>query len=296
MYPTITNSNYSFSKENEPAATVPSGTTVKFSATDAFGGQITRQNAKDGLKNFDWNRVNPAAGPLKVEGAQPGDVLKVEILDIQITGDTAVLMTGNALGVCKEFFDDNHIRVVDIADGCVVFSPEIKLPIRPMVGVIGVAPAAEAVNNGTPGEHGGNMDCKEITAGSTLYLPVNVEGALLSIGDAHAAMADGESSGTGAEAPADILVKVEVLKNCPWPTPLIENDTHYMPLASALTADEAIDNAVLKGVGFLMNTQGMTRFDAITLISLAADVRICQVVDPLKTARLNIQKSLLKQN
>ncbi|MCL2616483.1 MAG: acetamidase/formamidase family protein, partial [Defluviitaleaceae bacterium] len=134
---------------------------------------------------------------------------------------------------------------------------------------------------------------KEIAEGAAVYLPVNVEGALLSLGDVHAVMADGECCGTGAEMPAEVLVKVDVLKNCAWPTPFIENDMYYMPMASALTADEAIDNAVHNGVDFLMGTYGMSRYDAVTFLSLAADVRICQVVDPLKTARLHIPKRLL---
>ncbi|MCL2618561.1 MAG: acetamidase/formamidase family protein [Defluviitaleaceae bacterium] len=293
MHTTIKQANYTFSKDNAPVASVPGGSVVKFESLDALGGQITRENAQDGFKNFDWNAVNPATGPLFVEGAVPGDVLRVEIMDIRLTSDAGVLLTGSALGLCKEFFDDNIARVVDIKGGYVEFSPDIKIPVRPMIGVIGTAPAGEPVNNGTPGEHGGNMDCREIIAGAAVYLPVNVEGALLSMGDVHAAMADGESCGTGAETTAEITVKVDVLKDCVWPTPFVESAEHYMPLASAATADEAISRAVLHGVDFLMTTRGMSRYDAITFISLAADVRICQVVDPLITARVNIPKSLI---
>ena len=293
---TITHANYTFSKDNKPVASVAGGSTVTFASLDALGGQITKANADDGFKNFDWNAVNPATGPIAIEGAKPGDVLRVEILNIQLTSEdnTAILLTGNALGACKDFFDDNHVRIVNMKDGFVEFSPDIKIPIRPMIGVIGVAPAGDPVNNGTPGEHGGNMDCREITVGSVVYLPVNVDGALLSMGDVHAVMADGECCGTGAETTAEITVKVDVLKDCVWPTPFVESAENYMPLASGVTADEAINKAVLKGVDFLMKTRGMSRFDAITFISLVADVRICQIVDPLITARLNIPKNLLQ--
>jgi len=290
---TITHANYTFSKDNAPVASVPSGSTVRFISKDALSGQITKDNYKEAFGDFDWNTVNPATGPLAIEGAQPGDVLRVKILDIIVTTEDGVLLTGKGLGVCTDFFDSLESRIVRVKNGFVEFSPAIKIPIRPMVGVIGTAPAGEPINNGTPDKHGGNMDCKEIAVGAAIYLPVNVDGALLSMGDIHAVMADGEACGTGAEVSGEILVKVDVLKNCTRPTPFIENSTHYMPLASALTADEAIDNAVLNGVDFLMRSYNMSRFDAITFISLAADIRICQVVDPLKTARLNIPKNLL---
>ena len=290
---TLTHANYTFSKDNAPVASVPSGSTVRFVSKDALSGQITKNNYKEAFGDFDWNTVNPATGPLAVEGALPGDILRVEIQDITVTTEDGVLLTGKGLGVCTNYFDSLESRVVRVKDGFVEFSPSIKIPARPMVGVIGTAPAGEPINNGTPDSHGGNMDCKEVAIGAVVYLPVNVEGALLSMGDIHAVMADGEACGTGAEVSGEILVKVDVLKNCSYPTPFIESDTHYMPLASALTMDEAIDNAVLNGVDFLMDTYGMSRFDAITFISLAADIRICQVVDPLKTARLNIPKNLL---
>jgi len=290
---TISHANYTFSKDNTPVASVPSGSTVRFVSKDALSGQITKENYKEAFGDFDWNTVNPATGPLAIEDAKPGDVLRVEILDITVTTEDGVLLTGKGLGVCTNFFDSLESRIVRVKDGFVEFSPSIKIPTRPLVGVIGTAPAGEAINNGTPGEHGGNMDCKEVAVGAAIYLPVNIDGALLSMGDIHAVMADGEACGTGAEVSGEILVKVDVLKGCTYPTPFIENSTHYMPLASALTADEAIDNAVLNGVDFLMRSYNMSRFDAITFISLTSDIRICQVVDPLKTARLNIPKSLL---
>jgi len=290
----IDSANYKFNKDIPPVASVPSGTHLTFASPDCFGGQITRENYENALDGeFDWDRVNPTAGPVAILGAEPGDVLRVEILDITPTGD-GVLMTGKGLGVCQDDFDKLETRVVEMRDNHVLFSDNIKIPMRPMIGVIGVAPAGEPVNNGFPGDHGGNLDCKKIGAGAVVYLPVYVDGGLLSLGDVHGLQADGEVGGTGAECPAEVQVKVELLKNCKRPTPFVENDTHYMPVASAQTMDEAISNVVKNGVDFLMQEFAMSRFDALTFCSLAADVRICQVVDPLMTARLEIPKQLLR--
>lgn len=285
---------YEFNKEIPASTTVASGAHVKFVTCDCFGGQITMENFETALasKVFNWDTTNPASGPVKVEGAKPGDVLRVEILSIKAVGP-CVIMTGKGIGANKEHFDSVVTRVLEIKDNHVVFSPDIRIPVEPMIGVIGTAPAGEPARNGWPGDHGGNMDCKLIKEGAAVYLPVAVEGGMLSLGDVHAVMGDGEVCGTGAECPAEVLVKVELLKGCKFPTPFIENGTHYAAVASQGTLDEAADRAVKNGVDFLMGEYGMSRYDAITFCSLAADVRICQIVDPLMTARLEIPKKYL---
>lgn len=290
----VKNCNFKFDKSIAPEVTVPSGSTVKFITKDCFANQINSENYKTALSgDFNWDQMNPTTGPVAVEGAKPGDVLKVEIKNIELTGDEAVLMTGKGLGACADYFDKLETRVVKVSAGVVEFSPEIKIPIRPMIGVIGVAPNTEPINNGWPGEHGANMDCKEIIAGTSLYLPVLVDGAMLSIGDLHGVMGDGECCGTGAEMPGEVTVSIELIKDSKLPTPFLETDMHYITIFSAETADDAIKGAVLNGVEFLMNEYEMSRFDAITLISLAMDVRICQIVDPLITSRLEIPKKLI---
>ncbi|MCL2580387.1 MAG: acetamidase/formamidase family protein [Oscillospiraceae bacterium] len=293
MY-TIDNSNFKFDKNIPPALTLPSGSTVKFITKDCFTNQITAENYEDALSgDFNWDQMNPTTGPLSIEGAKPGDVLRVEIQSIALTGEDAVLMTGKGLGACADHFDKLETRVVKVRGGVVEFSPEIQIPIRPMIGVIGVAPQGEPINNGWPGDHGANMDCKEIIEGTTLYLPVFVEGGLLSIGDLHGVMGDGECCGTGAEMPGEVVVKVDLLKDCKLPLPFLETGDRYIAIYSAKTADDAIQGAVRNGVDFLMANYSMSRFDAITLVSLAMDVRICQIVDPLVTSRLEIPKKLV---
>ena len=290
---TLTKNIFSFNKDHPPELTVPSGSTVTFVVMDALSNKITKDNYKNALEDFDWSKVNPTTGPLAVDGAKPGDVLRVEIQKIKLTGEDAVLMTGKGLGVCQKDFGELEANVVKVRNGFVEFSDKLKLPIRPMIGVIGTAPADEVLINGIPHDHGGNMDCKEIVEGAVVYLPVFVEGGLLAMGDIHALMGDGEVGGTGAEMPGEITVKVDVLKDFTLPTPLIENDTHYMVIFSAKTADDSNEGAVYSAVDLVSKKiPGISRFDALTLISLAADLRICQVVDPLITSRVEIPKTL----
>ena len=277
--------------ENKPVLSVKSGESVTFITQDALGGQVKSADTK--VDALDWNAVNPATGPLYIEGAQPGDLLKIEIKKIKVAGNSCMI-TGKGIGVCAESFDKILTRVMAIEKGCVNFSDKIKIPVKPMIGVIGVAPESGSINNGTPGEHGGNMDCKEVTEGVVLYLKVFVEGALLSIGDLHGVMGDGEVSGCGAEVEGEVTVKVSVLKDRELPTPFISSDKFFMTIASEESISHAIDSAALLGVDFLMNETGMSREEAVSFVSLACDVRVCQIVDPLKTARLQIPKKLLE--
>jgi amidase len=283
---------FAMAKENKPAMTVESGETVKFIVNDALNGQVKSADAR--IDELDWNAVNPATGPLFVKGAMPGDLFKIEIIEIKLA-ETAAMITGKDIGVCAGFFDRILARVMRIDGGSVNFSDKIKIPLRPMIGVIGVAPESGRVNCGTPGEHGGNMDCKEVREGATLYLRVFAEGGLLAVGDLHGAMGDGEVSGCGAEAPGEATLKVSVIKGKELPTPFISGEKAFMTIASSATIDEAIDQAALRGIEFLMNETKMTHEEAVSFISLACDVRVCQIVDPLKTARLEMPKELLSQ-
>ena len=181
---------YSMSPDHPPAARIASGEQVIFETSDCFGCQLTSEEQKVGA--IDWERINPATGPLYVEGALPGDVLKVEILDISLADHaTAVEMPGE--GVYGHLPTKETTRIFPVKDGILTFNDRLTFPVEPMIGVIGVAPAEGSVLTGTPDSHGGNMDCNRICAGSTLYLPVNVPGALLAMGDLHAIMGAGSA-------------------------------------------------------------------------------------------------------
>ena len=285
-----TNPIYAMCASNPPVAHVSPGTTLVFETWDALQGQINASTQSfDGL---DWSRVNPATGPVFVEGANPGDILQVKIERISVATE-GVVVCGKGMGVMGGVLQSNAIRIVPIEGNVAHFPDKIKLPLNKMVGVIGVAPKDEAIPCGAPDLHGGNMDCKEIREGATLLLPVNVPGALLAMGDLHAVMADGEIGVSGVEVSGEVTVTVDVIKGKTLPLPMILNDTHVMTLFSDVDLDIAADTAVANMVQYLVQEQAFTPEDATMLISLVGDVRICQVVDPKKTVRVEFPRKYL---
>ncbi|KLU61990.1 formamidase [Peptococcaceae bacterium CEB3] len=283
---------YAMSAMNPPALRVEDGATVVFETYDCFENQI---KAKDKpYKVLDWNRINPATGPVFIEGAQPGDILEVKIERIEIA-DHGVMLTGPRLGVMGDRLTTNAIRLIPIRGGKAFYEEKVQFPVNPMVGVIGTAPAVESVPCGTPGLHGGNMDCNIIREGTTLYLPVNVPGALLAIGDLHAAMGDGEVSVCGLEVQGEVTVTVSVLKSCHLPLPLAKTASSVYAIASAKTLDKAVTNATRNLVGLLTADSTVNEYDAVNLLSLVGHLQICQVVDPLKTVRFELELKYLEQ-
>ena len=278
------------SRENAPVASAISGDTVRFETLDCFGCQIHAEDQI--LGEIDWSNINPATGPLFIEGALPGDVLKVEILSIELD-DHGVMIDGPGKGVTGQALTGEATRIFPVTDGMICFNDKLSFPVDPMIGVIGTAPAGEGIDTGTPGPHGGNMDCTKIGAGATLYLPVNVEGALLAIGDLHARMGDGEVEVCGLEIAGAVTVRVTVLKNCSLPTPFLVNSEIAAAIYSAKTLDEASVGATMAMHGFLISELGLNAHEAGMLLSIAGDLRICQVVDPEKTCRMEIPVSIV---
>ena len=282
---------YSMSAGHAPAARVPSGETVVFETTDCYGGQIVREEQL--LGGIDWDEINPATGPLFVEGAQPGDLLKVSVLDIRIAGHGVMTaMPGEGAVGCK--LTGDRTRIIPVRDGRVHFSDRVVLDAAPMIGVIGTAPAEGwEIPTGTPDVHGGNMDNTRICKGSVLYLPVNVEGALLAVGDLHALMADGEVLICGLEIAGEVEAKVEVVKGADLPVPVVVSGGAVMTVASAPTLDQAALDATHHMMDLMTAGGTVDPQEAGMLLSLKGDLRICQIVDPMKTARMEVPLSLL---
>lgn len=283
---------YAMSPDNAPAATAQSGDTVVFETQDCFSGQIAC--TEDQLGSLDWSRINPATGPLYVEGAAPGDTLKVEILRIDLAPQAAVVEMPDS-GVTGLWADQESTKIIPVADGKAVFSDRLTLPLCPMIGVIGTAPAEGAISTGTPDVHGGNMDCKRIGAGTTLYLPVNVTGALLAMGDLHALMGDGEVCVCGGEIAGAVTVKVSVVKGRSLPLPFLVTEEHAMAIYSAPSIDAAAQGATQRMRAFLIDQVKLPPHEAGMLLSLAGDLRICQAVDPNKTCRMEVPLSILAE-
>ena len=279
------------SRENAPAAHAKSGDTVRFETLDCFGCQIKEESQL--LGKLDWTNINPATGPLFVEGAMPGDVLKVEILEIELD-DHGVMCDGPGNGITGRAVTEESTKILPVRDGMITFNEKLCFPVNPMIGVIGTAPAGNGIDTGTPGPHGGNMDCTRIGAGATLYLPVNTEGALLAMGDLHARMGDGEVEVCGVEIAGAVTVRVTVVKNCGLPTPFLVNDEIAAAIYSAVTLDDASVGATMAMHSFLMQELGLNEHEAGMLLSVAGDLRICQIVDPEKTCRMEIPLSIPK--
>jgi len=280
---------YKLSKSDKPVARVAPGERFTVDTRDCFNGGIKSERDKYGPQY--WGTVNPATGPIYIEGAEKGDILAIRIHEIA-PSETGVMIVSPGMGAVGKWIRSAETRILDIRDGSVIFG-DLKVALKPMIGVIGTAPRGAPIPCGKPGEHGGNMDCKLITAGSTVYLPINVDGALLSMGDVHALMGDGEVCVTGVECSATIELDAVVLKNVSLPTPIVETDEVIATIASAPDLDEAAHNAVAKMMKLLEKRFGMKRNEAAMWMSAFADLRICQVVNPLKTCRMEAPKSAL---
>ncbi|MCM3413132.1 acetamidase/formamidase family protein [Metabacillus litoralis] len=284
---------YDFSKEHSPILNINSGETVIIETYDCFENQIT--SADSTYESLDWSKVNPATGPVYVEGAEVGDILEVTIDDIKLE-DQGVMAVSPGMGVLGEKITNFEAKLIPIENGKAIFNENIHIPLNPMIGVIGVAPQGEPISCGTPGSHGGNMDNKMITKGTTLYFPVFQQGALFALGDLHAAMGDGEICVTGIEIAGQVTVTLKVIKGKSLYNPVLETDEFIGTIASAKTIDEAVKLSVEDMVGLLQDKLNLPLSELTMLLSAVGQTEICQVVDPLMTTRFLVPKWVLEKN
>ena len=280
---------FEMNKENEPVLSIESGEKVIFETMDCFSGEVC--SAEDTVSGIDFSKVNPATGPLFVEDAKVGDVLKVKINRISID-DQGVILTAPGLGLLSDGIDKEETVLTEVTEKITNYKG-FEIPLRKMIGVIGTAPAGEPVNTGTPHDHGGNLDTILVREGSIIYLPVEVEGALLSMGDMHSSMGDGEIMGAGSEVAGEIEVEVEVVKDSNLPLPFIETEDLYVTLASRETMEEASQLALNHMVQFLQAKTDLTFNQAGMFLSLAGDLKVSQAVNPNKTMRVEVRKDII---
>ncbi|HOG52405.1 MAG TPA: acetamidase/formamidase family protein [Bacillota bacterium] len=281
-----------FGPRMTPVTEAEPGDTATFETHDCWHGQL--ESAGQKIECVDFSSLNPATGPLKVLGAEPGGLLCVKVLGIRTAARGAVSIIPGA-GVLGGKVLESTTRMLDIADGKVRFGG-LTIEASPMIGVIGVATSdgEGEVPTGTPGRHGGNMDTKAIKEGSTVYLPVKQGGAMLAIGDVHAAMGDGEVCVTGCETGAEVDVQLDVIKGAALDWPAVQDEQGLSIIASAESLDRAAYEATDAAVRFISLYCGMSWEDAYMLASLSVDLRISQCVDPLKTVRAAIPLFVLK--
>jgi len=275
----------------EPVLEVEPGETIQLECADASGGQLNQDSTAADVKALNLGRVNPITGPVFVKGAQPGDVLAVEILEFapKPWGWTAIIP---GFGLLAEEFPDPwlNISTVDQAAQTVAFADGVTLPFAPFPGTIGLAPQQPGQHSVVPpSKWGGNMDIRHLRAGTTLYLPVAVEGALFSVGDTHAAMGDAEVCGTAVETAMDITVRLTVR------TDMSARYPQYAIPAGQLAATEQSSYHVCTGIGpdlfeaakeatramvdHIAQRYGRPRQEAYAIASVACDLRIHEIVD-----------------
>ncbi|MFT9322364.1 acetamidase/formamidase family protein [Bifidobacterium aquikefiri] len=282
---------YAFDPKSKPALEVPSGTTICIQTKDCFSGQI--QSYRDRLGTLDWNAINPATGPIYVKGAKAQGCLKVTIHDI-VLNKQAVCCTGKNEGVYGDKLEDEYLHICPVENNSLLWDDSLKIPIKPMIGVIGVAPLGEPVNCGTPMEHGGNMDNNKIGIGTVLYLPVFVEGALFACGDMHALMGNGEIGVSGAEIGGKVTVTLTAEPDLHLTTPMYETADEFGIIYSAKSLDEAAERAVHTFIELVSQRTGKDAAELTMLFSIAGNVEVCQMVDPLRTVRFTVPKSILE--
>lgn len=272
-----------------PALTVKGGATVRIRTKDCYGNGLRAPQDPRGAATESGAVGNPATGPIWVEGAQPGDTLKVEVLDIEVDSYATMRISkrGGALAHRVEG-DESYVRAWPLAGGRAQVAG-VDVPLAPMIGVIGVAPAGQPVDTETPGRHGGNMDTRHILSGSCVYLPVFQPGALLALGDVHAQMGDGEVCVCGLECAAYVTVRVSVIPGRQERWPVVEQGGCFRVICSAATLDEAAHEAGDAMLDFLRARLALPVNDLILLMSLVCDLEVSQVVDPLVTARMALR-------
>jgi acetamidase/formamidase len=242
--------------------------------------------------------AHPMSGPIFVESAAPGDTLEIRIVAIEFLHDFGVNAFSPGGGVLPDDYPYAGLRLLRWRPGAtsVEFKPGVTLTLAPFFGSIGVAPPplVGRISSRPPGWHGGNLDNKDLVAGSVLYLPVHVPGALLSIGDGHALQGDGEVTGTALETSLRGTFELRVLKRQRLKWPRAETPTHYIAMGLHEDLDEATKLAVREMVEFLMAEKKLSRDEAYMLCSLAADLHVTQAVDATKGVHATLAKALFK--
>lgn len=286
------NRHHAWNHSLKPALIVDPGDVVTFEVPEATGGQFTPRSKAGAFWTLDFSRVNPLTGPVWVDGAAPGDAIKITLLAFELTnwGWTAILP---GFGLLADVFPDPALHIWRFAPkigALAEFKPGGRVPIRPFPGTIGLAPGAKGAHDVmVPRRVGGNMDTRDITEGTILHLPVEVAGGLLSIGDGHAAQGDGEVCGTALESPFKLTLKLELKKGAapqfPWfstPGPVsrhIDEKGYDVTTGVGSNLMASARAAVLAMIDLISNRHQITGPQAYMLCSVCADLRITEIVN-----------------
>ena len=286
------NHHFGWNRDFAPVLTAEPGETIHFECIDSSAGQLGEGSTVESVRALDFGKVNPVSGPVFVEGAEPGDALKVTIRKFIPSG---IGWTANipGFGLLADQFPDPAIHVWTY--DAVTLSPALhgpggRVPLKPFAGTIGVAPAEPGLHSIVPPRRvGGNLDIRDITEGVTLYLPVEVPGALFSIGDTHAAQGDGEVCGTAIESRMDVEATIELVKDARLASPRFTTPgpvtRHLDGAGYEVTTGIGPDlitgarEALQRMIDLLVAEHGLAPVDAYMLCSVCGDLRISEIVD-----------------
>ena len=268
---------WAFGPDLEPVLEVEPGATVTFETNDCFTGQITTED--DLVTEIDFDRVNSATGPVAVKGAEPGDSLVAEILDVRpIEVGFACLIP--AFGQLIDQVQAPLTRLFRVEDGWIQMNEHVRFPARPMVGVVGVATDGETLGNGLAGRHGGNLDDHLHGKGARMYFPVRQPGGMFAVGDMHASMGDGEICFTGVEIAGEVDVRFDLLKGKQATWPVTELADRWLPHATADNYEDALKLVSEEAARFLVDEWDFTIEDAFIFLSVACDAGVAQACKP----------------
>jgi amidase len=268
---------WAFGPDLEPVLEVDPGAIVRLETNDCFSGQIRSED--DLVTEIDFERVNSATGPIAVRGAEPGDSLVVELLEVSpIEWGVATLIPG--YGQLIDKVQAPLTRLFKVEDGWVEMNERVRFPVRPMVGVVGVATDGEVLTTGLAGRHGGNLDNHLHGPGAKIYFPVRQPGGMFAVGDMHASMGDGEICFTGVEIAGEVTVRFDLLKGKQGTWPVTELEDRWMPHATADEFPEALDLVSEEAARMLVDEWGFTLEDAFIFLSVACDAGVAQACKP----------------
>jgi amidase len=269
---------WGFGPDMEPVLEVDPGAVVTFETNDCFTGQIRSET--DLVTGIDFERVNSATGPVAVRGAEPGDSLIVEILEVnpvEVGVATIIPEIGQLIGDVRS----PVTQLFRVEGDTVHMNERISFPLRPMVGVVGVATDGETISNAYAGRHGGNLDNHLHGPGSRIFFPVKQAGGMFAVGDMHAAMGDGEICGTGVEIAGEVTVRFDLLKGKQGVWPVTELEGSWVAHGTAgVDVREAIQEACEEAARLLVDQWAFTLEEAYVFLSVACDVNICQACQP----------------
>jgi amidase len=269
---------WAFGPDLEPVLEVEPGTVVTFETNDCFTGQI--QSEDDLVTEIDFARVHSATGPVAVRGAEPGDSLVVEIVDIS-PGPRGFATLIPGIGQLIDKVRSPVTQVFEVEGDTIRMNERVSFPARPMMGVIGVATGGDEVGNGWAGPHGGNLDNHLHGPGARVFLPVRQPGGMFAVGDMHASMGDGEVCFTGVEIAGEVTIRFDVLKGKQATWPVTELADRWIAHGTAgPDFMEALDNACEEAARLLVDQWSFTMEEAFLFLSVACDANICQACRP----------------